>query len=338
GYGDDGGDRRRDVGGRVPASRGGGRGRGRQADGRAAGYAARGADLPDCRGPCAPGRGARPRQDDADPHDRGDAGPPVQPDPVHTGSDARRHHRHQYPGRGGARAARIPLPARPDLREPRPRRRNQPCHAEDPVGPAGGDAGSLGDGRQQHLPTGTTVLRVGDAEPAGDGGDLPAAGGATRPLPLQADRALPHGGGVRRDPVAHHHDHPAEGGQSDQRRAGGADGGAGARGADRLARPRLRRAPDPGDPPRQRHRARRRAQVCPLRREPARRAVDRPGGEDSRAARRAAQRRLRGCARAGRARPAPSDRPQLRGRGRGVDDRRGDRRGRGEDRGAGAQL
>ena len=94
-----------------------------------------------------PARGrAGPRQDDARADDRGRHRLLVQPDPVHARPDARRHHRHEHPHRGG-RPARLPLPAGSDLREPRPRRRDQPRHAEDPVEPARGDAGAPGHGR-----------------------------------------------------------------------------------------------------------------------------------------------------------------------------------------------
>ena len=40
--------------------------------------------------------------------------------------------------------------SRADLRQHRPRRRDQPRHAEDPVEPARGDAGAPGHGRRQH--------------------------------------------------------------------------------------------------------------------------------------------------------------------------------------------
>ena len=43
----------------------------------------------------------------------------------------------------------------PDLRQPRPRRRDQPRDAEDPVGAARGDAGAPGHGRAQPLPRST---------------------------------------------------------------------------------------------------------------------------------------------------------------------------------------
>ncbi len=92
----------------------------------------------------------------------------VQPDPVHAGPDAGRHHRHEHPHRGG-RPARLPVPARADLRQPRPRRRDQPGDAQDPVEPARGDAGAPGHGRPPALPARGAVLRPRDPEPARDG-------------------------------------------------------------------------------------------------------------------------------------------------------------------------
>ena len=41
----------------------------------------------------------------------------------------------------------VRVPARPGLRQPRAGRRDQPRHAQDPVGPARGDAGTVGDRR-----------------------------------------------------------------------------------------------------------------------------------------------------------------------------------------------
>ena len=69
------------------------------------------------------------------------------PHPVHAGPDARRHHRHEHHRRGGRRAP-LPLPAGTDLRQPRAGRRDQPRHAEDAVGAAGGDAGAPRDRRR----------------------------------------------------------------------------------------------------------------------------------------------------------------------------------------------
>ena len=78
---------------------------------------------------------------------------------------------HEHPHRGG-RPARLPVPAGSDLREPRPRRRDQPGDAQDPVEPARGDAGAPGHGRPPALPARAAVLRPRHAEPARDGGDV----------------------------------------------------------------------------------------------------------------------------------------------------------------------
>ena len=111
--------------------------------------------------------------------------------------------------------ARLQVPARADLRQPRPRRRDQPRHAEDPVGAARGDAGAPGHGRAQPLHARPAVLRPRDAEPARDGGHLPAARGAARPVPVQGDGPVPVRGGPDRDPRPHHR----------RRRADRAEGG-----------------------------------------------------------------------------------------------------------------
>ena len=139
-----------------------------------------------------------PRQDDARPDDRRRHRLHVQPDPVHAGPDAGRHHRHEHPHRGG-RPARLPLPAGPDLRQPRPRRRDQPRHAQDAVEPARGDAGAPGHGRPPALPARSAVLRPRDPEPARDGGHLSPARGAARPLPVQGHGPVPVRGGPRHD-------------------------------------------------------------------------------------------------------------------------------------------
>ena len=70
-------------------------------------------------------------------------------------------------------------------------RRDQPRHAEDAERAARGDAGAPRHGRQAAVHAGRAVLRAGHAEPARDGGHLPAARGAARPLLLQARRAVP---------------------------------------------------------------------------------------------------------------------------------------------------
>ena len=146
-----------------------------------------------------PARGrARARQDAARADDRRRDRLRLQPDPVHAGPDAGRHHRHEHPGRGG-RPAGLPVPARAGLRQPGPGRRDQPGDAEDPVEPARGDAGAPGHGRPPALPARRAVLRAGDPEPARDGGHLSPPRGAARPLPVQGHGPLPVRGGPGRD-------------------------------------------------------------------------------------------------------------------------------------------
>ena len=76
--------------------------------------------------------------------------------------------------------------ARADLLADRPGRRDQPRHAQDPVGPARGDAGALGHRGRQHPPAQGAVLRDGHAEPDRAGGDLSAARGPARPVPASS--------------------------------------------------------------------------------------------------------------------------------------------------------
>ena len=84
------------------------------------------------------------------------------------------------------------------------RRRDQPRHAEDAVGAARGDGRAAGDGRRHDAPAAVAVLRARDAEPDRDGGHLPAARGAARPLPLQGAARVPVAGRARAHP---RHDH-----------------------------------------------------------------------------------------------------------------------------------
>ena len=129
----------------------------------------------------------------------------VQPHPVHARPDARRHHRHRHPGGERRRAAQLPLPARARLRQPRAGRRDQPRHAQDAVGAARGDAGAHGHGGQRAptaLPEPFFVLAT--QNPIEDGGHLPAARGAARPLPVQGQRPLPLGRRPDGDPEPHH--------------------------------------------------------------------------------------------------------------------------------------
>ena len=123
-----------------------------------------------------------PRQDAARPDARRRPRLHVQPDPVHAGPDAGRHHRHEHPRRGGRQPG-LPLPAGADLREPRPGRRDQPGDAEDPVEPARGDAGAPGHRRPAALPAREPFFVLATQNPIEQEG--------TYPLPeAQLDRFL----------------------------------------------------------------------------------------------------------------------------------------------------
>ena len=117
-----------------------------------------------------------------------DAG--LQPHPVHARPDARRHHRHQHRDGAARRPPRLRVPAGSDLLADRAGRRDQPGHAQDAVGAAGGHAGAFGHGRRHDPPAQGAVLRHGHAEPDRAGGDLSPARGAARPVPAQAGRRL----------------------------------------------------------------------------------------------------------------------------------------------------
>ena len=101
------------------------------------------------------------------------------PRAVHPRPAAERHHRRQrlQPGR-----ARLRVPPRRDLRQRRRRRRDQPGLPEDPVGPARVHGGGTGHRRRPDLQPPPALHRDGDAEPHRDGGHLPPARGAARPL------------------------------------------------------------------------------------------------------------------------------------------------------------
>ena len=87
------------------------------------------------------------------------------------------------PSRGGVRHR-----ARPGLRQPRPRRRDQPRAGQGAVRPAGGDGGAAGQHRRPHLRPARPVPRPGHPEPDRDRGRLPAARGPARPVPAQGRR------------------------------------------------------------------------------------------------------------------------------------------------------
>ena len=144
-------------------------------------------DEPARRRPRAARGHSRRRQDEPGAHAGRRPAPEVLAHPVHARPDAGRHRRHQH--RPGARARRdvLRVPAGPDLRQRRARRRDQPRHAEDAVGAARGDAGRQRVGRQDHLPARAAVPRARDAEPARDGGHVSAARSAARSLLLQAE-------------------------------------------------------------------------------------------------------------------------------------------------------
>ena len=73
----------------------------------------------------------------------------------------------------------------PDLRQPPPRRRDQPRPAEDAGGAARGDAGAPGHRGRHDARAGAAVSRPRHAEPDRVRGHLPAARGAARPVPAQ---------------------------------------------------------------------------------------------------------------------------------------------------------
>ena len=86
------------------------------------------------------------------------------------------------------------------FRQHRAGRRDQPRAAEDPVGPAGGDAGAAGHRRPDDLRSASAVFRHRHAEPDRAGRDVPASRGAARPVPLCHPRGVPVGRGGRADP------------------------------------------------------------------------------------------------------------------------------------------
>ena len=74
----------------------------------------------------------------------------VQPDSVHAGPDALRHHRGRYhPERPAVKAEEVRVHQGPDLRQYRAGRRDQPHAAQDAGRPVAGDAGTGGDHLRQ---------------------------------------------------------------------------------------------------------------------------------------------------------------------------------------------
>ena len=83
-----------------------------------------------------------------------------------------------------------PFRARPRFCQCAARGRDQPRHAEDAVSPARSDAGARGQHRRRTARGAAAVLRPRDAKPDRDGGHLPAARGAARPLLFQSARPI----------------------------------------------------------------------------------------------------------------------------------------------------
>ena len=92
--------------------------------------------------------------------------PEVQPHPVHARPDAVGHHRHRpHSGGSGDRPPPDGVRARPDLRQHRAGRRNQPHAAQDAVGAARSDAGAPRHDPGADLQARRAVLRLRDPEP-----------------------------------------------------------------------------------------------------------------------------------------------------------------------------
>ena len=105
--------------------------------------------------------------------------PDVPPHPVHPrphafGRDRRLHLQPE--------AGRIRVSSRPGVRQPAPRRRDQPRSGQDAGGPSRGDAGAAGDHRGHHPPAGAALPRACHPEPHRIRGHLPVARGAAGSL------------------------------------------------------------------------------------------------------------------------------------------------------------
>ena len=99
----------------------------------------------------------------------------------------RRHRHHLLRPEAGDFA----VPARPDLRQRRAGRRDQPRDAAHPVRAAGGDGGAPGHRRGRDAAAAAPLPGAGDPEPDRAGGHVPAARGAARPLPAPPPDRLP---------------------------------------------------------------------------------------------------------------------------------------------------
>ena len=133
------------------------------------------------------GRAGR-RQDEPGQGDRRVRRLHVEPGAVHTRPAAERHRRCQ---RLPAQRRGVPLPAGPDLRQHRARRRDQPRLAEDPVGAARGDGGTSGHRRRHAVRAAPAVHGDRHAEPDRAGRHVPAAREPARPVHDQAVDRLP---------------------------------------------------------------------------------------------------------------------------------------------------
>ncbi len=131
-----------------------------------------------------PGR----RQDHPGPGPGPLARPLLPAHPVHQRPAAVGHHRRLdlQPEEPGVRVR-----ARAAVRQRRAGRRDQPRHAQDPVGAARGDERAQGLGRAQALLAARAVRGARHPEPARVPGHLPAARVAARPLPDVALAGLP---------------------------------------------------------------------------------------------------------------------------------------------------
>ena len=99
-----------------------------------------------------------------------------------------------------ARTAEFEFRSGPGVHQPAAGRRDQPHSAQDPGRAAGGHGGAAGQRRRRAPPAARPVHRRRDAEPHRIRRHLPAARGAARPVPAQAQRAAAAAGPGDRDP------------------------------------------------------------------------------------------------------------------------------------------